>query len=409
MKIKFYFPFFVVCALLLIACNGGSNKKDLAPAAEIKSIVDSSIKHNTDVKEQEITESPSVEKVASNVKAAGSDYELDLDDTSTYSVTCGKITPSWWSVKEDSCILYTPYVRIESESGLAISYSIRVNQSGNLETDDNAYVQYQVDDGEWITDTMLCGAGSPAVTTISGRLSMSYGHYVRFRVVSQTNDKTEFWAVDDGDIEISDGDETQTLISLWSGKPPTPPETNPYLPIELVSFTGKADDGSVILKWSTASEINNDYFVIEKSTDGEFFSEITRVDGAGNSNELVSYEYIDDKPSELSYYRLKQYDFDGATSCSDIIKVSLLESGKDEVQVSCRQGTVYIMTNSNAGGSMKVQIYNMSGAMVYESEFFVEKSSSTHTFVPAIPKNLIYIVSTTLNGQLPVNSKIYLD
>jgi hypothetical protein len=97
------------------------------------------------------------------------------------------------------------------------------------------------------------------------------------------------------------------------------------LPIELVSFDAKPTDNSVLVTWQTASEINNDYFTIEKSTDGENWSFVAEIDGAGNSTSLLSYQFLDRMPSNgLSFYRLKQTDFDGKFSFSDVKTVNFI-------------------------------------------------------------------------------------
>ena len=84
------------------------------------------------------------------------------------------------------------------------------------------------------------------------------------------------------------------------------------LPIELVFFKAKVCEKAVCLNWETATEINNEYFTIERSADGETWKEIVRMDGAGNSEETLSYSYQDQRPLKgVSYYRLKQTDFDG--------------------------------------------------------------------------------------------------
>jgi hypothetical protein len=91
------------------------------------------------------------------------------------------------------------------------------------------------------------------------------------------------------------------------------------LPIELVNFDARPISNEVVVSWQTASEINNDYFTIEKSLDGENWTAIIEVDGAGNSTSLLSYQTIDRMPyTGLSYYRLKQTDFDGHYSYSDV-------------------------------------------------------------------------------------------
>lgn len=94
------------------------------------------------------------------------------------------------------------------------------------------------------------------------------------------------------------------------------------LPIELISFDGFAEVGFNLLKWSTAVEINNDYFEIEKSLNGMLFEKIAQVTGAGNSNTVNNYQFIDnDAYKGVSYYRLKQIDYDGAMSYSSVVAV----------------------------------------------------------------------------------------
>lgn len=96
-------------------------------------------------------------------------------------------------------------------------------------------------------------------------------------------------------------------------------QTNTPLPIELLFFCGTNEADHNVLRWATASEEGNDYFTIERSTDGANFVEIGRVDGAGNSTQLLNYLFIDNYPAiGENYYRLKQTDFNGAYSYSQI-------------------------------------------------------------------------------------------
>ena len=88
--------------------------------------------------------------------------------------------------------------------------------------------------------------------------------------------------------------------------------TDVNLPIELLSFDGSKKDDYNLLKWTTASENNNDYFTIERSEDGENWKIIDIVDGTGNSTSNINYSLIDDSHKNvINYYRLKQTDYDG--------------------------------------------------------------------------------------------------
>lgn len=84
------------------------------------------------------------------------------------------------------------------------------------------------------------------------------------------------------------------------------------LPVELVSFSAEKHKNSNVISWITASEKNNDYFLIEKSLDGENWRPIGKVSGAGNSSEMISYSLKDENVDDVvNYYRLTQVDFDG--------------------------------------------------------------------------------------------------
>ena len=95
------------------------------------------------------------------------------------------------------------------------------------------------------------------------------------------------------------------------------------LPIKLLYFDAQPEEAMVKLSWSTATEINNDYFTVEKSIDGDNFFPIGNVSGSGNSTTTLQYYLDDNKPTYgISYYRLKQTDFDGAFSYSGVVPVN---------------------------------------------------------------------------------------
>ena len=93
------------------------------------------------------------------------------------------------------------------------------------------------------------------------------------------------------------------------------------LPIELTSFTVSATEYGYTFNWVTASEVENDYFTLEFSEDGEEFIAIDYVSGAGTTSETTEYEYVwDAKPmADILYFRLKQTDYNGEFTYSDIL------------------------------------------------------------------------------------------
>ncbi|MDB4286258.1 T9SS type A sorting domain-containing protein [bacterium] len=139
------------------------------------------------------------------------------------------------------------------------------------------------------------------------------------------NDLTPFrfenpnWA----NFQVSSNDNTANYVetmnvnafSKW-----TLAASSAIFPIELLYFKAKAlDNETVLLTWQTVIERNNAYFTVEKSDNGIDFESIEEVSGAGDSNTPISYQTFDKKPVEgINYYRLKQTDFDGAFSYSEI-------------------------------------------------------------------------------------------
>jgi hypothetical protein len=101
------------------------------------------------------------------------------------------------------------------------------------------------------------------------------------------------------------------------------------LPVSLLDFSASCNNGSVKLDWYTASETNNDYFTIERSENAVDFTQIARIDGAGNSNELLHYVWTNDSQDGTYYYRLVQTDFDGAINILPIVTVNCTEEVND--------------------------------------------------------------------------------
>lgn len=95
--------------------------------------------------------------------------------------------------------------------------------------------------------------------------------------------------------------------------------SNP-LPIELIAFAANCEDERVILRWSTENELSNDHFTIENSLDALDWQISATIDGAGTSNQLKNYSWIDpSNPGREMYYRLSQTDYDGETTVHDLI------------------------------------------------------------------------------------------
>ena len=93
------------------------------------------------------------------------------------------------------------------------------------------------------------------------------------------------------------------------------------LPVEFIDFDAERFDDYVLLTWSTASELNNNLFEIQKSTFGEKFVPIAVVSGNGTTNEIQHYSYTDYNSSLSAFYRLKQIDYDGTYAYSKVVRI----------------------------------------------------------------------------------------
>ncbi|MEX2595450.1 MAG: T9SS type A sorting domain-containing protein, partial [Salibacteraceae bacterium] len=109
-------------------------------------------------------------------------------------------------------------------------------------------------------------------------------------------------------------------------------ENSVILPVELTTFDANLlADETVLVEWATASEVNNDYFMVERSADMENWTDLGKVLGAGNASTQNYYQFIDNNPlSGKSYYRLRQVDFDGGKDYSESREVLLMQDGRDQ-------------------------------------------------------------------------------
>jgi hypothetical protein len=172
-------------------------------------------------------------------------------------------------------------------------------------------------------------------------------------------------------------------------------------PIELISFKGKKNGEENTLEWITATETNNDYFTLERSSDAIHFENITFVEGAGNSNSLLSYYYTDPfiKKDQVYYYRLKQTDFDHQFSYSEIISIKAFAE-QDKPPVAYFDHASEMLEVKFAGeysGRINFEIIDLLGRRLFSEQLNTNSENSTYTlpfsqFIPGI-----YIVK--LSGE----------
>ncbi len=150
------------------------------------------------------------------------------------------------------------------------------------------------------------------------------------------------------------------------------------LPVELTKFTVKTDHKSAYLNWQTASEINNNFFFIEHSTDGISFEKIGEVKGYGTTNTEQNYSFTHlDPVNELNYYRLKQFDFDGAFEYSEIRTIKLEKSDDIEAFPNLASDRITLKRGTITTDDMLIHVYNTTGRLVFTQRLSRGTSSTT--------------------------------
>ena len=144
------------------------------------------------------------------------------------------------------------------------------------------------------------------------------------------------------------------------------------LPIQLMNFNAQCENGNVRIIWTTASEINNDYFTVERSSDYENWSIVHHVSGAGNSNTVNSYSCLDrEAGTARSYYRLKQTDFDGTYSYSDVVHAGNC-SGVGSLEIFPIPASTHFQVRSS-DAVKHIRIIDNKGQHVHSSPGYVER------------------------------------
>jgi hypothetical protein len=181
---------------------------------------------------------------------------------------------------------------------------------------------------------------------------------------------------------------------------------NIILPIDLLSFTASAGEEDIELKWSTATETNNDFFTLEKSRDGRNFEWVANLEGAGNSKNVLNYEFTDTRPfAGTSYYRLTQTDFDGTSETFPLITVHL----KTDPMATLRIASVFPNAFSDAftlqyfspeDNPVEFKLHNLKGELVYQTEYPSHKGFNEFRFSEgAMLQGEVFVIQLIQGGH----------
>lgn len=223
-----------------------------------------------------------------------------------------KITNNTGEIIESVTVSYTGKTwrvgTINRSDKIDFSYSLNATSLSNGVWTDFDNLDYQN------TPQSVIGGGSilhsQSISSIISGLSLSNGQSIWFRF-------SDFNASGSDDGLGIDNFVINTLAFV-------------PLPVELIYFNVEQYDEKInILTWSTGSEVNSDYFLIERSIDGNFWNEIGKVGASGNSNQMIKYSLTDNNFDNcLNYYRMKQYDLNGLSTLYGPISMSNITNEK---------------------------------------------------------------------------------
>jgi hypothetical protein len=177
------------------------------------------------------------------------------------------------------------------------------------------------------------------------------------------------------------------------------------LPVSWLFFEGENKGPDNVLVWATASEINNDFFELQRSFDAENWTTIAEIDGAGQSTTTLNYSYTDaDAPFGIVYYRLRQVDFDGKYEYAPNL-VSLrrnIPAGEFDFTLypnPSQQGTVQFRMSNTFDVRAQVSIFDMSGKMLSQSYVQVD-GQGTSGLVDCRFEPGVYLVQVLVDNKM---------
>jgi len=248
----------------------------------------------------------------------------------------------------------------------AITIDVDYGEIGDAEKFDKFEIHYRIDAGAWSKPVKIKNDQTDASLSLTGL----EGDLLEIKIRMVNDDNGETWWYDNLVV-------TGTPISL---------------PVELIYFEHIKDDTNVVFNWMTGSEINNHCFIIERSPDGIIFEPIDTIIGNGNTTSESYYTYVDYSPIDgVSYYRLKQIDYDGQFEYS---MTKIVDIEKDSVVVKIfpnpNNGSFNIRVGDNNG--IIVVMYNSIGDEVFTKIF--ETDDVYIDLMGKIPKGIYYVIGT---------------
>ncbi len=233
----------------------------------------------------------------------------------------------------------------------------------------------------WIINEGVAG-GSNATVTLQWAGTDELSGFIRSSSYIGRHNGTN-WASSAASSASGSDPYTQTLTGVTSFSP-FGVGSGSALPVEMLSFTAAKHNETVTLNWVTASEVNNDHFVVQRSVDGVVFENIGMVKGRGTTSMVSNYSYIDASAASLGvsvvYYRLQQVDYDSRSAHSKVVTVDMgATTSAMQVSVSPNPFTDYtsVSVNATVASRSTLKVTDIQGRLVFEKPIELEAGMNT--------------------------------
>lgn len=289
-------------------------------------------------------------------------------------------------------------------NGVAVSsFTINWTLNGNWDSNSAAGsidfmdVEYSIDGSPLIRIPNLSGCpASPH--TVSGNECSGLSGPIPYTITETGITGNELKIFVCWDVNASAEGGTLTNVSV--------PEAGTILPVNWMDFNGKFTNEGIHIKWSTLSEINNDYFEIERSPDGKDFETIGEQASKSNSTTKQNYSFLDQDPTIYSnyehYYRIKQIDLDGQFTYGALIRVVIPQN--DDVSIVFLPNVTHDYTSFYIEGDTEdlaiLEVYNSFGQIIESIDLKQKGMQFVQINAATLPKGRYFSRILKDNGQV---------
>ncbi|TVQ93864.1 MAG: hypothetical protein EA393_01670 [Bacteroidetes bacterium] len=319
-----------------------------------------------------------------------------------------------------------PIGRDQHEAPVKILFTSPPETGGILETlyitviPDDFYGNLPINDDDLIID-ILFDAGFWRIQALQGLndgvYNISLGvsdtlfdridNYAEVRILKRETPESDwsvagtFTSADSDFINHIDVDSGFSEFAIGSDRLLNP------LPIELLFFKAEAENNHVKLFWATASEINNEVFTLERTTNMREIEIIGSKPGAGNSNAVLRYSYTDRNPHPgISYYRLKQTDYDGSFEYSDWVAVRVNPVAGNELEILRlfrQHDSVFLLLQTQPRSNLEIRVTDIYGREIHHGRMQSASATARYSFIPNTTGLILITVS---DGQKRVSGRM---